>query len=98
MRSALLFRLLAKILGTAYHNLLPKLDHIIWRTGENVTYFFKRKHSDVFVLFQCVKGFVVYASFQQLILRYLTLLHCVPQRAIINNGNHPVHESEMLRL
>ena len=76
-------------------NLSPVLffEHynVVGRTAKNITQFFQSEKGDVLILFQRVQSLVVNAGLQQLILRYMTRLHRLPKRPIVNNLNHPAH-------
>ncbi len=58
--------------------LFYKLYDIVWRTPNNVTQLFQGEHGDIFVLFQRIKGFVVNARLQKLVLGYTACLHRFP--------------------
>lgn len=63
--------------------------NVVGRTVKNITQLFQREQGDVLILFQRVQSLVVNAGLQQLILRYMTCLHRLPKRPIVDNLNHP---------
>ena len=62
--------------------------NFIRRTTYNMANFLQREHSYIFVLFKRIKGLIVNAGFQQLILRDAAALHSLPQRLITEQDPH----------
>ena len=66
-----------------------EFDNVVGSAADDLAEFLQCNHGDVLALLQRVKGFVVDAAFQQLILGYIQPLHRLPHGTIIEHRKHP---------
>ena len=66
-----------------------KLYNIIRSAADDGAYLLQSKHGDVPALFQRIKGPVINAALQELVLRRFLFLHRRPQRAIVDHRITP---------
>lgn len=66
-----------------------KLDNIVRGAADDSAYLLQGKYSDILALLQGIKGLVVNAALQELVLRHFLFLNRSPQRAVVNHTITP---------